>query len=136
MSEIFWGLLGIGLFAIFFSFSLFLQQRRTIKNGVRTNAVVIGHERRSGRTAGEGPSFSTVVRYNVDGRTYEAMSSVGHSSRQHKVGDSVEIVYRKENARKIVIADEEGSSYVMTIIGLLIGLGLLIASFLYEFNLL
>ena len=130
MSELFWGLFGGGLFCMFISISAFIQQKKILKNGLRTNAEVVRHIRESGAATRVGTSFFTVVRYNIDGRVYETKSGVGHSSPKYKIGETVEIYYRKDNPRMIAIVNED-DNYVIPIISAVIGLGLLVASFLY-----
>ena len=95
----------IGLFVLVSTFTFFilgflLQNRNIRKNGEYADAIVVKTTKRPMR---RGHTYYPVLKYTVDGRTYEVEYNVGNTHPKYNDGETVKIVYHKKKVEWIVI---------------------------------
>jgi len=118
--EIFFFILG-SLFIIV-SIVFLLNKKELRDNGVHADATVVSTRRalilRGGRA---GTTYFPVVKYDVDGLIYTIESSVGHIWPRYKDGETVRIIYDKEDVKKIIILDDGSTATIIMVLIMLVG---------------
>ena len=89
----------IGIIVLAVSVFICLRTIYTIENGIEIEAEITGVSSRDGRRQ------SFVVKYTVDGQTYQ--ENLGFYSAFSGVGDKIEIRYDKDNVTDISVAELE-----------------------------
>ena len=96
----------IGIIALVSTFVLiaggfYLQRRNIMKNGEYADAIVVKTIK---SPMGRGRfTYIPVLKYSVDGHTYEVKYHVGNAYPKYMDGETVKIVYHKEKVERIAI---------------------------------
>jgi len=114
----------VGSFFVIIAVYKLVSNRSTIKSGEYTVATVVETKR---RTAGEYVAYHSVLEYKVNGKTYKAESG-GRPRPKYEDGESVKIIYNKQEVEKIHIIGDRVTYVVAVILGLvgiiMLGIGL------------
>jgi len=112
----------IGSIAIIVSLGILLQRRSIKSKGEHANATVIRTRRkRVGGGTGGGVTYVPVVKFDVNGRTHETESNVGHMRPRYEDGATVRIIYSRKDAKQIIILNDGPTAAIITGIFLFLG---------------
>jgi len=106
-----------GAFAILVGIYPLLTRKNLMDNGERADAVVVRSERRK---AGVGKKVFTLFNYEADGVLHEVEYQTGTSRFKYNDGETVRIVYHKDDPRKITIENDR-STVLLSVTFILIG---------------
>jgi len=114
-------LLIFGLLFVGSSVYLLLQNKHLMKTGERTTAIVIRTERRHIGGGSLTRTYIPVLEYTIDGVKYEKDHPVGNALPKYEDGTTFEIIYDKDNPKKMLIIGDKTQT-VLPIILIAIGL--------------
>ena len=98
-----------------------VNRKRIIGNGGYTYAKVT--KIRRSIWSKYGFTYYLMLRYKVRGTSYEQEISMGSRGKHHKAGDTMKIMYHRENPKKMFV--EDGRNHVArTVLIILLAIGL------------
>ncbi|MCL2674717.1 MAG: DUF3592 domain-containing protein [Defluviitaleaceae bacterium] len=106
-----------GVFAVLVGIYPLLTRKNLIDNGVRTDSIVVRSERKK---AGVGKKVFVLLKYEVDGVSHETEHQTGTSAFKYKDGETVPIIYRKDDPDKIIIENDR-SAMMLSVTFIMIG---------------
>jgi len=116
-----------GCLLIISALGFWVRRRNVVKSGEYTDATVV--RTRNVREANMS-SYSPVVRYTVNGCTYEVEGTVSHPKIKYRDGEVIKIIYNKKNFKKIVIVNDGPFWLILPGVFLFIGIGLIVLGFI------
>jgi len=110
-----------GVAFIMVALYILIKQRAIQKNGEYVDAVVVRTEKRYVRAEPD-PVFYPIFQFQANGQVQEAEHWIGSRRQKYEDGETVRIIYNKNNIDKINIAGDKTAfigSFVLGLVGVI-----------------